>query len=381
MSDPETFQFVATTSFGLEAVVGRELQALGYGEQRVLDGHVFFTGPLEAICRTNLWLRSAERVGLVIGQFPARDFGELFDRTIALPWDQWLIRDAAFPVTGRSVKSRLHSVPDCQRIVKKAIVERLRKTYRMDWLPETGPLYAVEVSMLKDEATLTIDTSDVGLHKRGYRQLNAIAPLRETLAAALVQLSVWNADRPFVDPCCGSGTIAIEAALIARHIAPGLRREFAASHWPQLSRAQWREAREEAQSLIKPPPAQQLMASDIDGEVLELARYHARQAGVADCIQFQQRRCEAFHSQQPYGCWITNPPYGERLGDELEVEQLYRDIGEVWSLLPEWSCFLLTTHGGFERLIGREATRRRKIYNGKLACTYYQFLGARPDRT
>lgn len=374
----ELFQFVATTSFGIEAVVGRELQALGYPEQRVIDGHVFFKGPLEAICRTNLWLRSAERVGIVLGQFPARDFGELFDRTIALPWERWLPKDAEFPVNCRSVKSMLHSVPDCQRIVKKAIVNRLRDVYDLDWLPETGPKYAIEISMLKDEATLTIDTSDAGLHKRGYRTLNAAAPIRETLAAALVQLSVWHSGRPFADPCCGSGTIPIEAALIGRNIAPGLQRDFAASHWPQLSRAMWRDARDEAQSFIQPAPAEPLWASDIDGRVLDLAKYHARQAGVADCIAFQQRRCEAFASKQPYGCWITNPPYGERIGDVEEVDQLYRDIGEVWEFLPDWSCFLITTHGGFEKLINRAATRRRKIYNGKLACTYYQFLGPRP---
>lgn len=375
---PDSYQFVATTSFGLEAVVGRELQALGYAEQQNIDGHVFFKGPLDAICRTNLWLRSAERVGLVFGQFPARDFGELFDRVFALPWEQWIPNDGQFPVSCRTVKSLLHSTPDCQRIVKKAIVERLKRAYGLGWLPETGPLYAVEVSLLKNEATLTIDTSDAGLHKRGYRKLTATAPLRETLAAALVQLSVWKAERPFVDPCCGSGTIAIEAAMIAKNMAPGLKREFAASYWPQLSRTLWREARDEAQSLIRRAPTEKLLASDIDEEVLSLAHYHVRQAGVEDCVRISMARCEGFRSSSNFGCWVSNPPYGERSGELPDVEQLYREMGRVWDLLPDWSCFVLTTHGGFERLVNRHATRRRKIYNGKLPCTYYQFLGPRP---
>lgn len=374
----EPLQFVATTSFGLEAVVSRELQALGYIDQHNIDGHVFFKGPMEAICRSNLWLRSAERVGLVFGQFPAHDFGELFDRTIALPWEEWIPSDGQFPVSCRSVKSMLHSTPDCQRIVKKAIVERLKRAYGLGWFPETGPTYAVEISLLKNDATLTIDTSGDGLHKRGYRKLTATAPLRETLAAALVQLSVWRPERPFADPCCGSGTIPIEAALIAKNVAPGLKREFAASQWPQLDRALWRNFRDEAQALIQPAPTEKLLASDIDAEVLSLARYHVRQAGVEDCIRVSQARCETFKSSNRFGCWISNPPYGERSGDLPDVERLYHDMGEVWEFLPDWSHFVLTTHGGFERIVNRHATRRRKIYNGKLPCTYYQFLGTRP---
>ena len=377
-SSSAPFELVATTSFGLEAVVGRELQALGYADQRVLDGRVFFNGDAEAICRANIWLRSAERVEVVFGKFPAWDFGELFDRTINLPWEQWLPVDAIFPVTGRSVKSQLHSVPDCQRIVKKAIVERLKQVYKIDWLPETGTTYAVEVSLLRDDVTLTIDTSGAGLHKRGYRKLTAKAPLKETLAAALVQLSVWKPERPFADPFCGSGTIPIEAAMIARNIAPGLKRDFASSTWPQIGPELWRRVRDEAQALIKPAPDEVLVGTDIDNEVLEMARYHARQAGVESCVHFQQRSAEVFSSKKQYGCWISNPPYGERLGDEQEIERLYAKMGDVWAPLESWSFFVLTTHTGFERLVGGRATRRRKLYNGKLPCTYYQFLGPRP---
>lgn len=375
------YQLVASSTFGLEAVVARELTALGYTDQRTIDGRVFFRGDEDAICRSNLWLRSADRVGVVFGQFPARDFGILFDRTTELPWEQWIPKLGKFPVVGKSVKSQLHSVPDCQRIVKKAIVERLKRAYGVSWLDETGPTYEVEVSVLRDEVTLTIDTSGPGLHRRGYRRLNAVAPLRETLASALVQLSVWNPSRPFVDPCCGSGTIAIEAALLARNIAPGLHRDFAACDWPQIEASRWSAAREAATAATRSVPELKLMASDCDASVLELAKFHAKQAGVADCIEFRQRRCEAFHSKLPYGCWITNPPYGERLGDESEAELLYREMGEVWRSLDSWSFFVIAAHTGFEQLVERDATRRRKLFNGNLECHYFQFLGPRPPRS
>src|SRR5690606_29139949 len=240
------YQLIATAAFGLEAVVARELKALGYTEQTIEDGRVRFAGDAAAIARCNLWLRTADRVLLEVGRFAATDFGELFDRTQALPWEQWLGIDAQFPVRGRSVKSKLHSVPDCQRIVKKAIASRLQQTYRRDWFDETGPLYSVEVALLKDEATLTIDTSGPGLHKRGYRTLVGSAPLKETLAAALVQLSYWNSTRQLVDPCCGSGTIPIEAALIGRNLAPGRNRTFPAEAWPWLDATAWTQARAEA---------------------------------------------------------------------------------------------------------------------------------------
>ncbi|MBI1310254.1 class I SAM-dependent RNA methyltransferase [bacterium] len=379
MSDASV-SLIATTGFGLEAVVSRELKSLGYAQQTGRDGQIRFAADVSAICRCNLWLRSAERLLLEMGTFEARDFGILFDRTRELPWERWLPKNANFPVTGRSVKSQLHSVPDCQRIVKKAIVERLKSVYGGDWLDESGPKYAIDVVLHNDEATLTIDTSGDGLYKRGYRKLTAKAPLKETVAAALVQLSVWNAERPLIDPFCGSGTILIEAAMLALNQAPGLKRTFAAQSWPQLDAKLWAEARDEARSLEQPGPQHVLIGNDIDTEVLRLARYHATQAGVDDLIHFQQRPFSDLQAHKPYGCLITNPPWGERLGEQREVEQLYRSMFHVLQPLDTWSIFVLTAHPQFESLFGRPATRRRKLYNGKIAATYYQFLGPRPEK-
>ena len=377
----EALSLIAVTGFGLEAVAARELRDLGYEKTTVEDGRVRFTGGFEALVRANLWLRSADRVVLEVGRFEARDFGELFDRTHDLPWADWIPKDAQFPVNGRSIKSQLHSVPDCQRIVKKAIVERLKPAHGTEWLEETGPMYQVEVALRKDVATLTIDTSGAGLHKRGYRKLTAKAPLRETLAAALVQLSVWNPSRAFIDPLCGSGTIPIEAAMIATRRAPGLNREFACSTWPQIPESVWQQAKTEASDLIVPGPEQPLVGTDIDDKVLSTARYHAKVAGVADFIHFQQRAFSDFSSSRKYGCLVTNPPYGERLGEVEEAEALYRDMARQLAEHDTWSVFVLTAHQEFERLFRRKATRRRKLYNAKLACNYYQFLGPRPPRT
>ncbi|MBX3437723.1 MAG: class I SAM-dependent RNA methyltransferase [Planctomycetaceae bacterium] len=371
---------IATAAFGLEAIVKRELQQLGYEPTSVEDGRVRFSGDAAAIARTNLWLRSADRVLLEVGEFEAHDFGELFDRTHTLPWEQWLSVDAAFPVTGRSVKSQLHSVPDCQRIVKKAIVERLKAVHHRDWFDETGPSYPVDVSLLRDRATLTIDTSGAGLHKRGYRTLVGRAPLKETLAAALVQLSFWNASRPFADPCCGSGTIPIEAALLGRHIAPGINRSFIAEQWPQVEHRVWNDARTEARDVIRAKPEFRLIGTDIDASELTLARQHAAAAGVADDVHFQQRPLAEFSTPHKYGCLITNPPYGERLGEAAEVEVLYRELGRWFRELETWSAYVLTSHPNFERLFGKSAERRRKLYNARIACTYYQYQGPRPPR-
>ena len=375
-----TLHLTARIGFGLEAVVSRELKTLGFEDLWSEDGRVHFSGETDAIVRANLWLRSADRVVLQMGEFTALDFGELFDRTRDLPWEQWLPRDAEFPVTGRSAKSQLHSVPDCQRIVKKAIVERLRSVYGVDWFEETGPLYPIEVSVLKDNVTLTIDTSGAGLNKRGYRKLTAKAPLRETLAAALVQLSVWYPDRPFVDPFCGSGTIPIEAALIATNRAPGLNRSFACTDWPQISESIWEQAKEEARDLVKPNPEEILIGTDVDSEVLSMARYHANRAGVGEAIHFQQRPFSELSSQKKFGCVITNPPYGERMGETDEIDRLYESMAGVFGNLETWSFFVLTPYADFERTLRRKSTRRRKLYNARIACTLHQMLGPRPPR-
>lgn len=374
------FELIATAAFGLEAVVARELKALGYANQTVEDGRVRFTADATAIARCNLWLRSADRVLLQVGEFSATDFGQLFDHTRRLPWEQWLNPDAQFPVRGRSVKSQLHSVPDCQRIVKKAIVERLKQTYRRDWFDETGPLYSIEVSLLKDRVSLTIDTSGRGLHKRGYRRLVGAAPLKETLAAALVQLSYWNERRQLVDPCCGSGTIPIEAALIGKNTAPGINRTFSAESWPQLPATAWEEARTEAADVETRPLEYRIVGTDTDHRMLNLARQHASAAGVEGAIHFQQLPLAEFTTSRKYGCVITNPPYGERLGDRQEAEALYRTMGRLFSALESWSIYVLTAHPRFEKLYGRQADRRRKLYNARIPCTYYQFNGPRPPR-
>jgi putative N6-adenine-specific DNA methylase len=373
-------ELIAATSFGLEAVVSRELKALGYEDQTVADGRVTFRAGPEAICRTNLWLRSAERVVIKIGEFEAADFGTLFDRCADLDWARWIPENGQFPVTGKSVRSQLHSVPDCQALVKKAIVEKLKQTHRVSWFAENGPLFAVQVSLLKDVATLTLDTTGPGLHKRGYRTLTGPSPLKETLAAALVQLSFWTAGRPLLDPCCGTGTIPIEAALWARNRAPGLSRQFAADDWPTLDRRLWQEARQEAQDRIVRSGPLAIMASDIDEASLAMARQHARRAGVDADLRFERRDFVDAAPPGDFGCLITNPPYGERSGDVEAAEELARAAGRVFSKLDTWSFYVLTALANFEQLCRRHVDRRRKLYNGRIACTYFQFHGPRPPR-
>lgn len=370
---------VAVTAFGLESVAQRELHALGYEDAKPFGtGRVGFTGAAGAICRTNLWLRSAERVLVRVGSFPACDFEALFDGVRSLAWERWIGRDAAFPVGGRSVRSVLSSVPAVQRATKKAIVERLMQAHGVERLPETGPTYAVEVSLLHDEATLTIDTSGAGLHKRGYRTSVGEAQLRETMAAGLVLLSYWHPGRPFMDPFCGTGTIAIEAAMIGRNIAPGLKRSFAGESWPQVPASLWSEAREQAGAAALPVLEHRLVATDIDERALSQARHHARNADVEPDIHFQQRAFEDVAARVGYGCLITNPPWGERLGDREQLESLYRSFPLVLRRLDTWSHFILTGYPGFERLIGQEATRRRKLYHANIETTYYQFHGPAP---
>jgi len=373
-------QLIATSAFGIEAVVGRELKWLGYSDQFIENGKVTFAGDELAICRTNLWLRTADRVLVKMGEFKAVTFEELFEKTKALPWPEWIPEDAEFPVEGKSVDSQLASVPDCQAIVKKAIVESMKKKYKRDWFEENGPLYRIEVSLLKDMATLTIDTSGAGLHKRGYRKLAGNAPLKETLASAMLLISRWKDSRVLLDPFCGSGTIPIEAALIAKNIAPGLNRSFAAEEWGIIPRELWSRAREEAKEAVRNDIELHIQGSDIDEEAISLARYHAKQAGVDEFIHLQRRDVADISSKQKYGFIICNPPYGERLGENHEVERLYRLMGNVFKKFDTWSFYIITSHPEFERLFGRKADKKRKLYNGRILCNYYQFFGPPPPK-
>ena len=336
-------EMIATAAFGLEALVAKELKQLGYADQMVENGRVTFWGDEEAICKTNLWLRTADRVLVKMGEFTATTFDELFEKTKALPWADWLPEDAEFPVDGKSVKSTLFSVPDCQAIVKKAIVEKMKQKYRKDWFEENGPRYRIEVGLLKDVATLTIDTSGAGLHKRGYRQLSTVAPLRETLAAALVMLSKWPVDRVLADPFCGSGTIPIEAALIAQNMAPGLNREFAAEKWPNIPGSLWRSAREQGRDEIRTDKELRILGTDIDEEALSLSRYHAKRAGVDEQIHFQRQPFAEMRSRFQYGYMICNPPYGERLGEVKAAEEIYKDMRRIFNAMETWSFFIVTS--------------------------------------
>lgn len=373
-------ELIATATFAMEAVVGRELKELGYDDLIVENNQVRFEADLDAIVNCNLWLRVAERVKLVMGRFTATSFDQLFELTKSLPWEDWLPANACFPVQGKSVRSQLFSVSDCQAIVKKAIVERLKQKYHKEWFPEDGPFFQVEVALLKDVVTLTLDTSGEPLHKRGYRQLVSEAPLRETMAAGLINLSFWNPDRHFLDPFCGSGTLPIEAALIGRNIAPGLNRDFAAEYWPRIPKELWHRARAAARNAIDHDRQLEIQGTDIDGQILQAARANADRAGVADDIHFQQMPVSDVRSSRSYGVLATNPPYGERLSDHQAVEQLYRELATTIKPLETWSYYILTAHPEFERVFGKRADRRRKLYNGDLECQYYQYYGPRPPR-
>ena len=382
-SDPATpgsLDLIATATFGLEAIVARELKALGYEPKISQAGRVLFQGDDSAICRSNLWLRTADRVLLRMGAFEATDFGQLFDRTYALPWETWIPVDAEFPVSGRSIKSQLSSVPACQKIVKKAIVEKLKAAYGVDWFSETGPKVSIEVALLDNQATLTIDTSGPGLHKRGYRALVGKAPLKETLASAMILLSFWRPDRPLVDPFCGTGTIPIEAAMIGRNLAPGLRRSFAAEAWPRISASLWEVARQEALAAAKPDLPVRILATDLDENALRLARHHAEKAGVEADIHFQQHDFAELTSKRQYGCLICNPPYGQRMGEQDEVRSIYRAMPDVFRRMKTWSFYVLTACPDFESIVGQQADRRRKLYNGRIECTYFQFYGPKPSK-
>jgi putative N6-adenine-specific DNA methylase len=310
-----------------------------------------------------------------MGEFPATNFEDLFEKTKALPWPDWIPGDAEFPVNGRSHKSQLSSVPACQAIVKKAIVEKMKQQYHTEWFAETGARYVIEVSLLGDVATLTLDTSGYGLHKRGYRKLVTEAPLKETLAAALILLSRWNAERPLLDPFCGSGTIPIEAAMIGWNIAPGLRRTFAAEAWHMVPEALWHQAREEAFDLLRDDVPLDISGSDIDPAAIEVAHAAAKSAGLAKELRFSAAPVAQVRPEGDYGCIITNPPYGERLGDEDDVELALRELGAITKPLPNWSVFILHPNKQLEHFFGRPASKKRKLFNGRIECAYFQYFG------
>ena len=372
-------ELIATATFGLEAVVKKELLALGYEELSVENGKVTFKATEKDIPIANLWLRTADRVLLKMGEFKATSFEELFEKTKALPWEEWITEDGEFTVKGKSVKSKLYSISDCQAIVKKAVVEKLKTKYKTEWFKETGPKFTIEVSLLKDVATLTIDTSGQGLHKRGYRTKTVEAPLKETLAAGLVLLSYWNKDRLLIDPFCGSGTIPIEAAMIGKNIAPGLNRNFAAEEWPRVKKEYWREARRQAWDRMLKDVKLNIIGCDIDEEAIKAARENANNIGLEEDILFIRKNFRNFDFKDKYGVIICNPPYGERMGDREEVFQLYKNMGKIFRKLSTYSIYVLTSNENFERLYGKKADKKRKLYNGRIKVDYYQYYGPRPQ--
>lgn len=375
-----TFKLVATAAMGLEAIVAQEVQDLGY-ETTVENGKVYFEGDETAIARANLWLRVADRVKIVVAEFPARTFEELFENVKAIQWEKYLPVDAAFPVSGKSVKSKLFSVPDCQAITKKAIVERMKFYYkRLGFLDESGATYKIEVSILKDIATLTIDTSGAGLHKRGYRQLQGEAPLKETLAAALVKISKWQPNRPFADPFCGSGTIPLEAAMLGQNIAPGYNREFISEQWSWMKAKVWYDVRDEADALANYDQPLEIIGSDIDHRMVKIAQENALEAGFGDIITFKQMQARDFTTNVTDGVMIGNPPYGERIGEVQAIEQVIQDLGRVMANYPTWSVYMLSSMENFEELYGTRATKKRKLFNGFIKTDYYQFWGQKSKR-
>jgi len=368
-----TLKYVATCLFGLEKLLGNEIDALGYKRLDTMDGRITFEGDESAIARANINLRFAERVFILLGQFNARSFSELFDNTTLLPWENFITKDDAFPVKGHAIKSTLFSVPDCQSIVKKAIVSRLCNKYGVKWFAETGVKYQVEFFIFKDIARLMIDTSGIALHKRGYRPASGAAPLRETLAAAVAATSRPREDVLMWDPFCGSGTIVIEAAMMMNNIAPGANRSFSAESFPFIYKRIWDDARDEAQSKIC-KTGFEAWGSDIDRSVLGIAKENANRAGVSDSVKFFEADAKSINRPDRRGTIVCNPPYGERLMEISDVEILYRDIGEKFRSFAPWQVYVLTSHEGFEKLYGKRADKIRKLYNGMIPCNLYQYF-------
>lgn len=377
-----TFGLLVPCHFGLEAVLKREIYDLGYEITKVEDGRVTFEGDEEAICRANIFLRTAERVMIQVGRFKATTFEELFQGIKNLPWEEYIPEDGKFWVKkASSINSKLFSPSDIQSIAKKAMVERMKQKYHKEWFKEDGAAYPVRIFLLKDEVTVALDTSGDSLHKRGYRTMTSKAPLTETLAASLIMLTPWRKDRILVDPFCGSGTFPIEAAMIAANIAPGMNRDFIAEEWTNLiDRKLWYECVKEAEDMIDTTVKVDIQGYDIDGDVIKAARENAKRAGVEHMIHFQQRAVADLSHPKKYGFIITNPPYGERLEDKADLPELYTQIGQAYQRLDSWSMFLITSYTDTEKYIGRKADKNRKIYNGMLKTYFYQFLGPKPPK-
>lgn len=366
-------EFAVPTLFGLEGLCADELRRLNLSDVRAETGRVLCTGSLADLPRLNLNLRTGERVLLVLGSFIAVDFDSLFEGVKALPWEDYIPQNCAFPVKGHSLNSALHSIPACQSIVKKAVADRLGGAYGLETLPEDGPLFQIQFSIMKDKVTLMLDTSGQGLHKRGYRAVGVVAPLRETLAAAMVLLSRYRGREAFCDPFCGSGTIAIEAALIAKNRAPGLDRSFSSQRWPWLPSQLWLDGADEAIDK-EYDGTYDIWGGDLDPAAVSIAKANAEKAGVEDMVRFEVADATAFHRNAPKGRIVTNPPYGERIMERSEAERLYTAFGEAFSQLPGgWELFLLSSHTEFERTFGKSADKKRKLYNGMIKCDLFQY--------
>lgn len=381
MKKEKQVNLTATTTFGLEGIVKEEVKNLGFKINHVENGQVCFQSDFAGLVKANLWLRCAERILIKVDEFYAVEFDQLYENTRKIPWEDWLPHNAEFPVIGKSVQSVLHSVPACQSIIKKAVVDKLKEKYKKNWFDENGPKYRIVFSIHKDRVILSIDSSGEGLHKRGYRDLSIAAPLQETLAAAMISLSRWDPDRILIDPFCGSGTILIETALICRNIAPGINRKFVSEQWPQIPEKTWENERNEAYSKIRNDlKPRLLMGMDRDNNLVKIARHHAERAGVSDLIHLQKNDFIDFQSSREYAYIITNPPYGERLSEKKEVEELYKLMGKKLLPLESWSFYIISSHKDFESLFGKKASKRRKLYNGGIECQFYQYYGPWPPR-
>lgn len=378
----KNFECIVPCHFGLEAVLKREIIDLGYEITSVEDGRVTFLGDAEAVCRANVFLRTAERILIKIGSFHAETFDELFEGTKALPWEEWIPQDGKFWVAkAASVKSKLFSPSDIQSIMKKAMVERLKSKYHVNWFEENGERFPVRVFLMKDEVTVGLDTTGDSLHKRGYRKLTAKAPIAENLAAALIMLTPWNKNRILVDPFCGSGTFPIEAALMAGNVAPGMNRSFLSENWEHvIAKKEWYDCIDEANDLIDFSQMPDIQGYDIDPEMVRISRENAKLAGVDQYIHFQKRAVEQLSHPKKYGFIITNPPYGERLEEKTALPEIYKALGDRYKALDSWSLYMITSYDAAQQYIGRKADKNRKIYNGMMKTYFYQFMGPKPPR-